>query len=203
MVKIAVFVSGQGSNLQAIIDSIEAKKIRASIAVVVTNIKDAPALERAKKHGIKTFFFDKVKYKAKDDFDKVIIKILNEEKINLICLAGFMKILSHSFILQFKNCIINIHPSLLPSFPGLNVQKKALDYGVKYSGCTVHFVDEGIDSGPIIMQAVVPVFDNDTVKSLSERILKEEHRIYPLVIKAFAEQKLVCKERKVIWKNEQ
>lgn len=203
MVKIAVFVSGQGSNLQAIIDSIEAKKIRASIALVVSNVKNAPALERAKKHGIKTFFFDKAKYMAKDDFDKVIIKILKKEKINLICLAGFMEILSHSFILQFKNCIINIHPSLLPSFPGLNVQKKALGYGVKYSGCTVHFVDEGIDSGPIIMQAVVPVLDNDTVKSLSERILKEEHRIYPLVIKAFADQKLVCKERKVIWKNEQ
>lgn len=203
MVKIAVLASGRGSNLQAIIDSIETKKIIANISIVISNVKNALALEIAKRHSIKTSFVDPAKFGTKEDFDHNIVQILKKEQVNLICLAGFMRILSHSLIQEFKNCIMNIHPSLLPSFPGLNSQKKALDYGVKYSGCTVHFVDEGVDSGPIIIQKVVPIFDYDSVESLSERILKEEHRIYPLAIKAFVEQKLVCKGRKVLWKNEQ
>ncbi len=203
MVKIAVLASGRGSNLQAIIDSIETKKIIANISIVISNVKNALALEIAKRHSIKTSFVDPAKFGTKEDFDHNIVQILKKEQVNLICLAGFMRILSHSFIQEFKNCIMNIHPSLLPSFPGLNSQKKALDYGVKFSGCTVHFVDEGVDSGPIIIQKVVPIFDYDSVESLSERILKEEHRIYPLAIKAFVEQKLVCKGRKVLWKNEQ
>ena len=202
MVKIAVLVSGRGSNLQAIIYSIEAKKLNASIAIVISDVQNALALNIAGKHGIKTLFVDPNKFKTRDHFDKNIIEIIENEQVTLICLAGFMRILSKTFVQQFKNRIINIHPSLLPSFPGLNVQKKALDSGVKFSGCTVHFLDEGVDTGPIISQAVVPVLDGDTVESLSERILKEEHRIYSLAIQAFIEQRFVCEGKKVIWKNE-
>ena len=133
---------------------------------------------------------------------KDIIEIIKREQATLICLAGFMRVLSETFVKQFKNRIMNIHPSLLPSFPGLKAQNKALDAGVKFSGCTVHFLDEGIDTGPIICQAVVPVLDDDTVENLSKRILKEEHHIYPLAIQAFIEQRLVCIGRKVFWKNE-
>ena len=200
--KIAIIVSGRGSNLQSIIDSIKEKRINATIVAVISNVKKAPALDKAKNHGIKTFFVDPGVFKTKEDYDNNLIKILKEEKVDLICLAGFMRILSNHIIQQFKNCIINIHPSLLPSFPGLDAQKKALDYGAKFSGCTVHFVDGGVDSGPIIIQAAVPILENDTVESLSERILKEEHRIYPQAIKAFVERKLILKGRKVFWKNE-
>lgn len=201
MVKIAVLVSGRGSNLQAIVNYIESKKINAKIVVVISNVQNALALEIAKKHGVKTLFLNPDKFKTKEDYDEKIIKMLKKEGVNLICLAGFMRILSKTFVQQFKNRIMNIHPSLLPSFPGLNAQKKALDSGVKFSGCTVHFLDEGIDTGPIIIQAVVPIFDNDTVESLSGRILKEEHRIYPLAIEAAVEQRLVCEGRKVLWKK--
>lgn len=201
MVKIAVLVSGRGSNLQAIIASIKQNKINAGIAIVISDIQNALALEKAKKNGIKTLFVDPNRFKTKESFYEYIIEILKKEQVNLICLAGFMRILPKLFIRQYKNRIINIHPSLLPSFPGLNAQKKALDSGVKFSGCTVHFVDEGVDTGPIIIQAVVSVLDKDTVESLSKRILKEEHRIYPLAIKAFIKQEFVCKEKKVIWKK--
>ena len=202
MVKIAVLVSGRGSNLQAIINSVEAKKINASIALVVSDVQNALAIEIAKKHGIRTLFVDPSQFKTREDFDENIIEVLKKEQVGLICLAGFMRILSQTFVQQFKSRIMNIHPSLLPSFPGLNAQKKALDSGVKFSGCTVHFLDEGVDTGPIISQAVVPVLDDDTVESLSERILKEEHRIYSIAIQAFIEQRLVCEGRKVFWKNE-
>lgn len=201
MVKIAVLVSGRGSNFQAIVNYIESKKINAKIVVVVSNVQNALALEIAKKHGVKTLFLNPDKFKTKEDYDEKIIKMLKKEEVNLICLAGFMRILSKTFVQQFKNRIMNIHPSLLPSFPGLNAQKKALDSGVKFSGCTVHFLDEGIDTGPIIIQAVVPILDNDTVESLSGRILKEEHRIYPLAIEAAVEQRLVCEGRKVLWEK--
>ncbi|MEE9164926.1 MAG: phosphoribosylglycinamide formyltransferase [Nitrospinota bacterium] len=201
MVKIAVLVSGRGSNLQAIINSIE-KKINAVIAIVISDVRCALALEIARKHGIKTLFVDPAKFQTREDFDKSIINVLKKEHVDLICLAGFMRILTKTFVQQFKNRIMNIHPSLLPSFPGLNAHQKALDAGVKFSGCTVHFLDEGVDTGPIICQAVVPVLDDDTVESLSERTLKEEHRIYPLAIQAFIEQRLVCEGRKVFWKNE-
>ncbi len=202
MVKIAVLVSGRGSNLQAIINSIENKKINAVIAIVISDVQNALALEIAREHGIKTLLVDPGKFKTREDFDQNIIEILKKKQVTLICLTGFIRILSKTFVQQFKNRIMNIHPSLLPSFPGLNVQNKALDAGVKFSGCTVHFLDENVDTGPIICQSVVPVLDNDTVESLSERILKEEHRIYPLAIQAFIEQRLVCEGRKVFWKNE-
>ncbi len=202
MVRIVVLVSGRGSNLQAIINSIENKKISAVIAVVISDVQNALALEIAREHGIKTLFVDPSKFKTREDFDKNIIKIIKREQATLICLAGFMRVFSETFVQRFKNRIMNIHPSLLPSFPGLKAQNKALDAGVKFSGCTVHFLDEGIDTGPIICQAVVPVLDDDTVENLSKRILNEEHHIYPLAIQAFIEQRLVCKGRKVFWKNE-
>ena len=202
MVRIAVLVSGRGSNLQAIINSIENKNIKAIIAVVISDVQNALALEIAREHGIKTLFVDPSKFKTREDFDKNIIKIIKREQATLICLAGFMRVFSETFVQRFKNRIMNIHPSLLPSFPGLKAQNKALDAGVKFSGCTVHFLDEGIDTGPIICQAVVPVLDDDTVENLSKRILNEEHHIYPLAIQAFIEQRLVCKGRKVFWKNE-
>lgn len=203
MVKIAVLASGRGSNLQAIINYLEPKNKDAKIVIVISNVQKALALKIAENHGIKTLFVDPGEYRSREDYDEKIIKLLKKEDINLVCLAGFMRILSKTFVQQFKNRIMNIHPSLLPSFPGLNAQKKALEFGVKFSGCTVHFLDEGIDTGPIIIQAVVPVLDNDTVDSLSERILKEEHRIYPLAIKAAIEKRLVCEGRKVLYQNEE
>ncbi len=195
--KIAVLVSGRGSNLQAIIDAIESGKINGKIEVVISNKKDAYALERAKRHNIEGVFIDSSSYKNKDDYDRAIIKILDDKNIELVCLAGFMRILTPYFVNKYKRRIINIHPSLLPAFPGLEAQKKALDYGVKFTGATVHFVDEGVDSGPIILQSIVPVLDTDTPEILSERILKEEHRIYPEAIKLFAEGSIVVKGRRV------
>lgn len=199
--KIAVLVSGRGSNLQAIIDAIESGKINGVIEVVISNNKDAYALERVKRHNIEGIFIDSSSYKNKDDYDRAIIKILEDKKIGLVCLAGFMRILTPYFVTKYKRRIINIHPSLLPAFPGLEVQKKALDYGVRFTGATVHFVDEGVDSGPIIIQSVVPIMDTDTPEILSERILKEEHRIYPEAIKLFAEGKIVVKGRRVFIKH--
>lgn len=199
--KIAVLVSGRGSNLQAIIDAIESGKINGKIEVVISNKKDAYALERAKRHDIEGVFIDPSSYKNKDDYDRAIIKILDDKKIELVCLAGFMRILTPYFVNKYKRRIINIHPSLLPAFPGLEAQKKALDYGVKFTGATVHFVDEGVDSGPIILQSIVPVLVTDTPEILSERILKEEHIIYPEAIKLFAEGSIVVKGRRIVIKN--
>ena len=199
--KIAVLVSGRGSNLQAIIDAIESGKINGKIEVVISNKEDAYALERAKRHNIEGIFIDSSSYKNKDDYDRAIITILEKKDIGLVCLAGFMRILTPYFVNKYKRRIINIHTSLLPAFPGLEAQKKALDYGVKFTGATVHFVDESVDSGPIIIQAVVPVLDTDTPEILSERILEEEHRIYPEAIKAFAEGRIVVKGRRIVIKN--
>lgn len=197
MLKIGVLVSGRGSNLQAIIDAIEEKKISAEIAVVISNMPDAFALERAKKHGIKTAVVDSKKITDKAVYEEQVIKVLEERKADLICLAGYMRLLSPAFVKRFSGRIMNIHPALLPAFPGLHVQKKALEYGVKFSGCTVHFVDDGCDTGPIIIQAVVPVLDDDTEKTLSESILEQEHRIYPEAIRLFAENKLKIEGRRV------
>lgn len=185
-IRIAVLASGRGSNLQAIIDSIEKGYIKnVRIVIVISDRENAYALERARKHKIPAKFVNPKKFQSKDDYESKILKILEERKIDLICLAGYMRLVGKNILNKFKGRIMNIHPSLLPSFPGTHAQKDALEYGVKISGATVHFVDEGIDTGPIIIQACVAVFDDDTVKTLSERILKEEHRIYPLAIKLF------------------
>ena len=185
--KLAVLVSGRGSNLQAIIDSIEREELNAHISIVISSTRDAMALKRAEKHGIKTIFIDPTAYLNSKEYDKVLIEKLKEFSIDLICLAGYMRILGEEVIQTFKEKIINIHPSLLPAFPGLNAQKQAIVHGVKFSGCTVHFVDSGIDSGPIILQTAVPVYDNDDEKSLSKRILEQEHYLYPKAINMIKE----------------
>lgn len=194
---LAVLASGRGSNLQAIIDAIERKEIPAKIEVVISDSPEAFALQRARKHGIPCQVLEAKSFSSREEYDKEVIKVLEYYSIDLVILAGFMRVLSPLFVRAFPNRIMNIHPALLPSFPGLKAQKKALGYGVKISGCTVHFVDEGVDTGPIIIQAAVPVYDSDTEESLSERILKEEHRIYPEAIKLFAEGRLKVEGRKV------
>ncbi|MDP7557009.1 MAG: phosphoribosylglycinamide formyltransferase [Nitrospinaceae bacterium] len=197
--KLAVLVSGRGSNLQAIIDSIERNALDAQLSLVLSNVKDALALQRAEKHGIETIFIDPAISPNRKAFDKAMIDKLKEMSIDLICLAGYMRILGKEFIQAFSTRIINIHPSLLPAFPGLDAQKQAIEYGVKFSGCTVHFVDEGIDSGPIILQTAVPVYDHDNEDSLAQRILEQEHILYPKAIKLIAEKKLNLNGRAVIY----
>lgn len=199
--KLAVLVSGRGSNLQAIIDSIEKEELDADISIVISNTKDAMALSRAERHNIKTTFINPADYLSKRAFDTALIEKLKEYPIDLICLAGYMRILGEEVIQTFKEKIINIHPSLLPAFPGLNAQKQAIEYGVKFSGCTVHFVDSGIDSGPIISQTVVPIYDNDDEKSLSERILEQEHHLYPKAIKMVKENQIKINDRTVTHKT--
>jgi phosphoribosylglycinamide formyltransferase-1 len=201
-IALGVLVSGRGSNLQAIIDSIERGELDAQVAVVLSDVKDAHALERAKKHGIKALYLDPGKYRTKlePEREKQYVQCLKEHNVELVCLAGFMRILHEHLLNAFRNRIINIHPALLPSFPGLNAQKQAVEYGVKYSGCTVHFVNEGIDAGPIIIQSVVAVMDDDTPESLAARILKEEHRIYPEAIRLIAEKRLRF-EGRVVHRN--
>jgi len=195
--KLAVLVSGRGSNLQAIIDSINREELDAHLSIVISNTKDAMALKRAEKHGIKTIFIDPSTYLNSKEYDKVLVLKLKEFSIDLICLAGYMRILGEEVIQTFEKKIINIHPSLLPAFPGLNAQKQAINHGVKFSGCTVHFVDSGVDSGPIILQTVVPIYDNDDEKSLSKRILEQEHYLYPKAIKMIQEKKIRLNGRTV------
>jgi len=195
--KLAVLVSGRGSNLQAIIDSIDREELDAHLAIVISNTKDAMALKRAEKHGIKTIFIDPSTYLNSKEYDKALVLKLKEFSIDLICLAGYMRILGEEVIQTFEKKIINIHPSLLPAFPGLNAQKQAINHGVKFSGCTVHFVDSGVDNGPIILQTVVPVYDNDDEKSLSKRILEQEHYLYPKAIKMIQEKKISLNGRTV------
>ena len=191
---VAVFVSGSGTNLQAIIDAnIEA----ANIAVVLSNKPDAYALERALKHNIPVEVVDHKEFESREDFEAEIILRLEEYDIELVVLAGFMRILTSFFVGKFKNRIINLHPALLPSFPGIHSAKQALDYGVKVTGCTVHFVDDGVDTGPIILQATVPVEDADTEDTLLEKIHMEEHRIFPEAVKLFCEKRLKIDGRRV------
>ncbi|MFA5073139.1 MAG: phosphoribosylglycinamide formyltransferase [Nitrospirota bacterium] len=198
-VRLGILVSGRGSNLQAIIDNIENGTLSAELAVVISDQADAYALERARKHGIPAVHVSSRGYKDKrDEYDAQLVEELKKKNVDLVCLAGFMRIISPTLIKAFPNRIMNIHPALLPAFPGLHVQKKALEHGVKFSGCTVHFVDEGMDTGPIIIQAVVPVLDNDTEDTLSERILKQEHKIYSRAIQLFAEGKLKIEGRRVL-----
>ncbi len=191
---VAVFVSGSGSNLQAIID---AKIEPANLAVVLSNKHDAYAIERAKKHKISVEIVNHKDFETREGFEKEIIKRLDKYSIELIVLAGFMRVLTPYFVGKFKNRIINLHPALLPSFPGMHAAKQALDYGVKYAGCTVHFVDECVDTGAIIIQAVVPVENDDTEDTLLEKIHKEEHRIYPEAVKLFCEHRLHIEGRRV------
>ena len=176
--RIGVLLSGRGSNFEALADSVSAGRIpNAEIAIVISNKPDALGMERARSRGINAQVIAS-KGLQREEYDRKVVGVLQEHKVDLICLAGYMRLLSPYFVAAFPQRIINIHPSLLPSFPGLESQKQALDYGVKIAGCTVHFVDENLDAGPIILQATVPVFDEDDEHTLSERILREEHRIY-------------------------
>jgi len=201
-VKIAVLVSGRGSNLQAIIDNIEKGLLPAEIAVVISDQADAYSLERARKHNIPAVHVSAKGYKGKrEEYDAVLAAELQKHHVELVCLAGFMRIITPTLIKAFPSRILNIHPALLPAFPGLHVQKAALEHGVKFSGCTVHFVDEGMDTGPIIIQSVVPILDNDTEDSLSERILRQEHKIYSRAIQHYAEGRLKIEGRRVMVMN--
>jgi len=200
MINIGVLASGRGTNLQAIIEAIKEGKIEGRISIVISDNPDAYALKRAKQNNIETEYINFKSFKNREDYDKEIMECLKEKDIDLVVLAGYMRILSPYFIRTYKNRIINIHPALLPSFPGLHAQRQAVEYGVKISGCTVHFVDEGVDSGPVILQKAVEVKDNDTEESLAERILKEEHQIYPRAIQLFCQGRLIIKGRKVFIK---
>jgi len=189
--------------MEAILKSIKKKKIPIKPVVIISNKPNAKGLKIAEKLGVKTEVVESKGFKgSRWDYDKKIIAILKEYGVTpnngLVCLAGFMRIISTQFIKKYKNRIMNIHPALLPAFPGLDVQKKAIDYGVKYSGCTVHFADIGVDTGPIIIQAVVKVKHNDTGETLAKRILKQEHRIYPEAVRLFAKKKIRISGRKAI-----
>ena len=195
---IAVLISGSGTNLQSIIDAIAANRLDAKIEVVLSNRADAFGLVRAKNHGIPSEVLDHKSFPSREAYDQAIVDLLRARGVQLVALAGFMRLLSPVFVAAFSNRIMNIHPALLPSFPGLHVQKKALEHGVRFSGCTVHFVNEECDEGPIIIQAVVRVFPDDTEEQLAERILKQEHRIYPRAIQLYAQGRLHVVGRKVL-----
>lgn len=197
MLTIGVLVSGSGSNLQAIIDAIENKTLNARIAVVISNRIDAFALERAKKHNIPHEVVTRKEFPERNAFDHKVAGLLRSSGVDLVVLAGFMRLVTPALLDAFPERVINIHPSLLPSFPGLDAQTQALTHGVKITGCTVHLVDGGLDTGPIIIQAAVPVLEGDTVESLSKRILAEEHRIYPQAIRLFAMGKMKISGRSV------
>lgn len=195
--RIAVFASGFGSNLQALIDYNNKHGLNGDIVLVFSNNKDAFALERAKKNKIKAVFMDPARYSSREQYDSEIIEMLEEEKIDLVVLAGYMFLLSQEFVHRFKNKILNIHPALLPSFKGTHGIKDAYRYGVKVTGVTVHFVDGGLDSGPIILQEAVDIDPDDSVEELEEKIHKVEHKIYPEAVKYFCEDRLEIDGRRV------
>ena len=197
MKNLGILLSGRGSNFEAIARSVSAGAIPARIALVISNRSDAAGLEHAKALGLETRFIAS-KGKERDAYDLELITALRDSQVDIVCLAGFMRVLGPGFVRAFPGRILNIHPALLPAFPGLDAQKQALDYGVKFTGCTVHLVDEGVDTGPIVCQAVVPVLDNDTVESLSARILQEEHRIYPEALRLMCEERVRVEGRHVI-----
>jgi phosphoribosylglycinamide formyltransferase-1 len=201
MLKIAILASGGGTNLQAIIDEVEAGRLDCSIELVITDSPSAFALERAKKHSIPTAIVEKSEFRKRKEFDTELVRLLKSHGVEVVVLAGFMRLLSSVMLDAFPMSILNIHPSLLPSFPGLNVQQHAIEHGVKLSGCTVHFVDTGLDSGPILLQASVPVLDTDTPESLAARILIEEHKIYPEALNIIAAGRVTIEGRRVIIKK--
>jgi phosphoribosylglycinamide formyltransferase-1 len=201
-VRVGVLASGRGSNLQAIIDAIEARKLDAQIVLVLSNKKDAVALERARKHGLTDVFLDPKPFAGQPDsreaYDRAVLDVLRKHDVELVLLAGYMKIVTPVLVKAYENRMMNIHPALLPSFPGLDAQRQALEHGVKISGCTVHFVTEGVDEGPIIIQAAVPVQERDTPETLAARILVEEHKIYPKAVQLYAEGRLKVDGRRVV-----
>lgn len=203
--RVAVLASGRGSNLQAIIDAIEAGQVEAQIVCVISNKRDVGALERARKHGIKDLFVDPKPFAGRPDsretYDRALLEVLQQHEVDLVLLAGYMKIVTGVLVNAYANRMMNIHPSLLPSFPGLDVQKKTIDWGCKLAGCSVHFVTEGVDEGPIIIQAAVPILDDDTPETLAARILVQEYKVYPRAVQLFAEGRLRVDGRRVLIKD--
>lgn len=196
--RVAVLLSGRGSNFETIYQSSLKEDAGFEIAVVISDKEDARGLERAREFGLPAFFVSAKELKPKEVYEQRIVALLQEHRVDLVCLAGYMRIVGRQLLDAYQGRIMNIHPALLPCFPGLNAQRQALDYGVKVSGCTVHFVDPGVDTGPIILQAAVEVKDNDTEETLSQRILKEEHQIYSRAITLFFRNRLKIQGRKVI-----
>ncbi|MEE3213670.1 MAG: phosphoribosylglycinamide formyltransferase [Thermoproteota archaeon] len=202
MQKLGILISGRGSNMEAILKTIKNKKIPIKPAVVISNSSNARGLKIAKKFGVKTEIIVSKEFNgSRWDYDKKIITVLQKygvtPKNGIVCLAGFMRIISPQFIRKYKNKILNMHPALLPAFPGLDAQKQAIEYGVKYSGCTVHFVDDGVDTGPIIIQSVVKINKNDTEETLAKKILRQEHKIYPEAVRLLAEKKIRVYGRRI------
>lgn len=197
-IRVGVLISGSGTNLQAIVDRSAKGELDAQVVCVISNRADAFGLERARKHGIAALHLNHKVFPNRSDYDGELVRILREFNVDLVVLAGFMRIVTPTLLAAFPNRVMNIHPALLPAFPGLDAQKQALDYGVKVSGCTVHFVDCGTDTGPIILQTAVPILEDDTEATLTERIHHEEHKLYPAAIQLFAEGRLTVAGRRVI-----
>ena len=197
MKRLAILLSGRGSNFEAIADSIRQGRLPARIEVVASNLASAAGLEKARRRGLNTLVIPS-RGVPREDYDRSLVYELKQHGVDLVCLAGFMRILSPVFVRSFPNRILNIHPSLLPAFPGLHPQRQALEYGVRYSGCTVHLVDEGVDSGPILLQAAVPVLESDDEESLAARILAEEHRLYPQAIGMLIRGEVRLEGRRVV-----
>jgi phosphoribosylglycinamide formyltransferase 1 len=187
MHRLGVLISGRGSNLQAIIEAVRARRLNAAIAAVISNRAEAAGLQRARDAGIETLVFHARDYRARDDYDRALVGALRDREVDLVCLAGFMRIVGTPLLDAFPNRVLNIHPSLLPAFPGLNAQQQALAHGVRITGATVHLVTSALDDGPIVAQAAVPVLDDDTVEALSERILVQEHRLYVEALRVMLE----------------
>jgi phosphoribosylglycinamide formyltransferase-1 len=195
--RIAVFLSGRGSNFMAIREAVRKGGIDADIGLVFSNKEDAPGLVKAREWGLETLSLNAKLFAAREDYDRAIIRELEQRRIDLVCLAGYMKVLTPELCDAFRHRLINVHPALLPSFPGLHVQQKAIDWGVRFSGCTVHFVAAEVDMGPIILQAVVPVLQDDTEETLAARILVEEHRIYPEAVRLYFDGRIEVRGRRV------
>ncbi len=195
--RVAVFLSGRGSNFMALHRAMREGAVDAEIALVLSNKADAPGLLYAKDHALPTAFLDPKTFASREDFDRAAMARLDEEAVDLVCLAGYMRIITPDFCRAWDHRILNIHPALLPAFPGLHVQKQAIDWGVRFSGCTVHFVAPEVDMGAIVLQACVPVLQDDTEETLAARILVEEHRIYPEAVKLFFEGRLEVRGRRV------
>jgi len=198
LLRMGVLASGSGTNLQSIIDRCQEGRLDAEIAIVICNNPEAGALDRAGRAGIPACCINHREFSRREDFDRAVVAALQEAGVELVVLAGFMRIITQTFIDAFPDRVINIHPALLPAFPGLHVQQQAIDYGARFSGCTVHFVDGGVDTGPIIIQAVVPVMPDDTAEALAQRILEQEHQIYPRAIQLIAENRVSVKGRQVV-----
>jgi phosphoribosylglycinamide formyltransferase-1 len=195
--RVGVLASGRGSNFDALAGAVEAGRVPALIAALVTDRATAGALEIARRRGIEALFVDPAQHPGREAHEKTVIAALEERGVGLVCLAGYMRMLGATFVRHFEGRLLNIHPSLLPAFPGLHAQRQALEHGVKLSGATVHFVDEGMDTGPIVLQAAVPVMPDDTEETLSLRILAEEHRIYPEAVRLFAQGRLIAAGRRI------